>query len=70
MWEMGKKKEGEAASFFPAIGFPLLPIDVGPTGFPQLPSGLMSCAIVSPYSLLYLPPPATPAKNPDSFQET
>ncbi len=55
---MGKKNDGEAASFVPTTGVPLFPVNAGLTGFPQFPSGLMSRTIVSPYPLFYLPPPA------------
>ncbi len=50
-------EEGEASSFVPETGIPLSLVDVGRTGFPQFPSGLMSRTIFSPYPLFSLPPP-------------
>ena len=64
---MGDREEGEAASFVPATGFPLPPVDVGRTVFRQFPSGLTSRTIFSPYPLFYFPPPQRLQKNPDSF---
>lgn len=37
MWEMGKKKEGEAWSFVCAIGLRLPATDMGWTEFPSFP---------------------------------
>ena len=66
MWEMGKKKEGEASSFVPATGVPLPPVRVGQTGFSQFPTNLMSRSFPHIlYSLYHLLQRLQ--KNPNSF---